>query len=62
VALLLQAADKWRQEYGSTTPTPSTSKDRSAFKEMLSSMRRQAEDVPFDVSHALAVVTWIPVN
>jgi hypothetical protein len=48
VVLLLQATQKWREEHEGKLP--SSYKERSAFKELLNSMRRRGEEgVPSDV-------------
>ncbi len=49
--LLVQAVQKWKD--ASDGNLPSTSKERSAFKESLNRMRRRSADgVPHDVSTA----------
>ena len=44
--LLIQASERWRAEH---EKPPSTSKERSAFKELIASMKRSVEGVPLQV-------------
>jgi hypothetical protein len=45
--LLLQAAERWKAENGGKPP--SNGKERSAFKELLRSMKRSSHEVPMEV-------------
>ncbi len=54
MVLLVKAAQAWKAQHGGALP--STSKERSAFKELITDFKRKADELPIDVrartSHA----------
>mmetsp|Transcript_8982 Transcript_8982/g.19249 ORF Transcript_8982/g.19249 Transcript_8982/m.19249 type:complete len:537 (+) Transcript_8982:66-1676(+) len=63
--LLIQAAEQWRSQHGDKSP--SNSKERSAFKEIINGLRRCVDGVPveednFDEALKAAFHVWTPYS